>query len=107
MLMYMCKGVCVSGIICILMNYFNPCVRGRRTCNEKRLEDRIQDPPYQSGVSKHVIIIIIISSIFWVTTPCGPLKVNRRFGGTFRLYLQDRRISQARNQSEEGSKRGM
>jgi hypothetical protein len=32
--------------------------------------------------------------------PCSPLKVNRRFGGTYRLHLQGRTISQARIQSE-------
>jgi hypothetical protein len=37
------------------------------------------------------------SSIFWDITPCSPLKVNRRFGGTCRLHIQGRRISQARN----------
>jgi hypothetical protein len=37
-------------------------------------------------------------------TPCSPLKVNRRFGGTCRLCLQGRRISQARNQRKAGSK---
>jgi hypothetical protein len=37
-------------------------------------------------------------------TPCSPLKVNRRFGGTYRLYLLGRRINQARNQREAGSK---
>jgi hypothetical protein len=36
--------------------------------------------------------------------PCGPLKVNRCFGGTCRLRLQGRRISQARNQREAGGK---
>jgi hypothetical protein len=35
--------------------------------------------------------------------PCSPLKVNRRFGGTYRLHLQGRRINQARNQRESGS----
>jgi hypothetical protein len=35
------------------------------------------------------------SYIFWDITPCSPLKVNRRFGETSRLHLQDRRISQA------------
>jgi hypothetical protein len=28
------------------------------------------------------------SSIFWDITPCSPLKVNRRFGGTCRFHLQ-------------------
>jgi hypothetical protein len=30
------------------------------------------------------------SSIFWDITPCSPLKVNRRFGGTRLLLLQGR-----------------
>jgi hypothetical protein len=38
------------------------------------------------------------STIFWDITPCNPLKVNQRFGGTYHLHLQGRRISQARNQ---------
>jgi hypothetical protein len=33
-------------------------------------------------------------------TPYSPLKVNRRFGGTYRLHLQGRRISPTRNQRE-------
>jgi hypothetical protein len=40
------------------------------------------------------------SIIFWDITPCSPLSVNRRFGGTYRLYLQGRKISRARNQRE-------
>jgi hypothetical protein len=36
--------------------------------------------------------------------PCDPFKVNRHFGGIYRLYLQGRIISQARNQCEAGSK---
>jgi hypothetical protein len=28
----------------------------------------------------------IMSYIFWDITPCSPLKVNRRFGITFRLH---------------------
>jgi hypothetical protein len=36
--------------------------------------------------------------------PCSPLKVSRRFGGTCYLHLQNRRISQARNQREVGCK---
>jgi hypothetical protein len=40
------------------------------------------------------------SPIFWDTTPCSPLEVNRRFGGTPRLRFQCRRISQTRNQQQ-------
>jgi hypothetical protein len=40
------------------------------------------------------------SAIFWDVTPCGPLKVNRRFRGTYDLNLHGRRISRARYQLE-------
>jgi hypothetical protein len=47
---------------------------------------------------------VIYTSIylFWNITPCNPLKVNRRFGGTCLLHLFGRQISQARNQNEAG-----
>jgi hypothetical protein len=32
------------------------------------------------------------SSVFLDITPCSPLKVNRRFGGTYRLHLRSRRL---------------
>jgi hypothetical protein len=34
-------------------------------------------------------------SVFWDITPCSPLKVNRRFGGTYHLHLQGRCLSPA------------
>jgi hypothetical protein len=37
---------------------------------------------------------------FWDITPCGPFKVRRRFGRTYRLYLQGRKIGPSRNQHE-------
>jgi hypothetical protein len=40
------------------------------------------------------------STILYDITPCSPLKINRRFGGTYHLHFQSRRISQARNQRE-------
>jgi hypothetical protein len=30
--------------------------------------------------------VVMKSTIFWDITPCCPLKVNRRFGGTYRLF---------------------
>jgi hypothetical protein len=35
--------------------------------------------------------VVMKSIIFWDMTPCSPLSVNRRFGGTYRLRLQGRR----------------
>jgi hypothetical protein len=45
------------------------------------------------------------SAVFWDITPWSPLKVNRRFGGTYCLHLQGRRISEASNQRERVGKR--
>jgi hypothetical protein len=38
-------------------------------------------------------IINLKGTIFSYITPCRPLRVNRRFGGTYRFYLQGRKIS--------------
>jgi hypothetical protein len=51
----------------------------------------------------HRITVAIKVSIFWNLAPCSPLKVNRRFRGTY-LHPQGRRISQVRNQHEAGGK---
>jgi hypothetical protein len=47
---------------------------------------------------KHFSVLKI--SIFGCIMPCSPLKLNRRFGGSYRLHLRDRWISPARNQHE-------
>jgi hypothetical protein len=44
------------------------------------------------------------SCIFCDTAPSNPLKVNRHFGETYHLHFQGRRIRQAINQREAGSK---
>jgi hypothetical protein len=46
------------------------------------------------------------SPIFWDITPCSLSKVSCRFGGTCRLHLQDRSISQAIKKHQEGSNGG-
>jgi hypothetical protein len=39
------------------------------------------------GVGFEVLITWVMKrSILWDTTPCSPLKINRRFGGTCRLF---------------------
>jgi hypothetical protein len=40
------------------------------------------------------------SIIIWDMTPCNLLKVNRRFGGTYRLHIQGQNIRRVRIQSE-------
>jgi hypothetical protein len=51
--------------------------------------------------------VVMKSTIFRDITPCSPLKVNRRFGGTYRLNLQGLRISRARNQRENEWQAGL
>jgi hypothetical protein len=56
--------------------------------------------------SADAVILRIMRRVlsYGTITPCSLLKVNRRFVGTCRLHLHDRRISQARNQHEAVSK---
>jgi hypothetical protein len=49
--------------------------------------------------SEVLTAVVMKTSVFWDITPCSPLKVNGRFGGTYRLHLQGR-ISRARYQRE-------
>jgi hypothetical protein len=44
--------------------------------------------------SEFLTAVVMKSYIFWDITSCGPLKINRCFGGTCRLNLHDRRIRQ-------------
>jgi hypothetical protein len=56
---------------------------------------------YRSFEAKYFLHKIVnLSNIFWNITPCRPLKVNWRFGGTYCLNLQDRRISWVRYECE-------
>jgi hypothetical protein len=45
--------------------------------------------------------------IFWDITPCSPMKLNRRFGGTYCLHLQGGRIIQARNGIKQAVRRDL
>jgi hypothetical protein len=43
------------------------------------------------------------SIFFWDMTPCSALSGTRRFGGTYRLHLQDRRIVQQSSEQASGT----
>jgi hypothetical protein len=49
--------------------------------------------------------VSITSFTFWDIKPYGQLRLNRRFGGTYCLELQCRKLSHAMNQYETGRKR--
>jgi hypothetical protein len=60
---------------------------------------------YLQFVGFEVLTAVVMKSyVFWDVPPCSPFKINRRFGGTCRLHLEGRRISQAGNQREAVSK---
>jgi hypothetical protein len=70
---------------------------------QKSLISHIFPSMFANGVNDYVGVevltgVVMKSTIFWDITLCSPLKVNRRFGRTYRLHLQGRRISRARNQ---------
>jgi hypothetical protein len=48
--------------------------------------------------------VVAEGSISWDITPCSPLKFNPHFEEIYQLCLQGRRISEARNRHETGSK---
>jgi hypothetical protein len=35
--------------------------------------------------------VVMKSTVFWDITPCSPLSVSRRFGGTYRLHREGRK----------------
>jgi hypothetical protein len=47
-----------------------------------------------------LVAVVMNSSVFWYMTPCNPLKIIRRFGGTCNLLFHARIKIQARNQRE-------
>jgi hypothetical protein len=55
----------------------------------------------KGGVEFEILTEVVMkSSVVWNITLCRPMRVNRSLRGTYRLHLQGRRISQARNQRE-------
>jgi hypothetical protein len=69
----------------------------RRAAPRSEKYDNLHNEHLYKG-SEVLTAVVMKSSIFWDVTPCSLLEVNRRFGGTCRLRLQCRRISQAKSQ---------
>jgi hypothetical protein len=62
-------------------------------------------PNESKTIGVEILTAVAMSSIFLGITQCGPMKISRRFGRTFRLNLKGKRVCQARTQQEAGSKR--
>jgi hypothetical protein len=57
------------------------------------------------GVDAAVLTPVTMKSqVFWDTTPCSPVKINQRFRRIYRLHVQVRSLSQARNKHKRGRK---
>jgi hypothetical protein len=58
---------------------------------------------YSRNVGFEVFTAVVMKSIiFWDMTPCSPFSCTRRFGGTYRLHLQGRRIVQQTSEQAGG-----
>jgi hypothetical protein len=75
-----------SFILSFTSRFFNGWIRNKKARSHQNKWNH-----FMKGLAKTV-------PSSWGITLCSPLKVNRRFGGTYRLHLQGRRISRARNQ---------
>jgi hypothetical protein len=47
------------------------------------------------------------NNIFWDITLCSPLKVNGRFGETYRLHIQSRKIKRPGNPRNQETNRAL
>jgi hypothetical protein len=65
------------GSLCLLSG-------GYKLCYVRCLRERVHRNPRLQGCHLSTVTV-------WDITPCSPLNVNRRFGGTYRLHLQDRK----------------
>jgi hypothetical protein len=71
--------------------------RGQQTPDDQNNGQTTTIKPHKA---RFETLTVMKRTIFLDITPCSLLKVNRRFGGTYHLHLQGRRICQARYQRE-------
>jgi hypothetical protein len=64
-------------------------------------------PDFVKTLTTRSFLQIILFCFYFDITPCNPLKVNGRFGGIFRLHLQNKRIIQTGNEHELYSKQSI
>jgi hypothetical protein len=57
--------------------------------------------------SEVLTAMAMMNSVFWDRALCSPLKISLYFRRICSLHLQGRRINQARNRHEEGSKQSL
>jgi hypothetical protein len=65
--------------------------RGNKTCTSTHTNREKRQTKHLVGFEVFRAVVMK-SIIFWDMTPCSPLSFTRRFGGTYRLHLQGRRI---------------
>jgi hypothetical protein len=63
--------------------------------------------PGAEGFEVLPTVVAMTISAFSDLTSCSPLKVNRNFERTFRLYLKGRKISQTRIRTEAVSEQSL
>jgi hypothetical protein len=67
---------------------------GPKGCKSMIKQNKITIETTKKYLGFEVLLALVMkSTTFWDIAQCSPLKVNRRFGGTYRLHLQDQKIS--------------
>jgi hypothetical protein len=85
----------------LILNSYNNNIKDEQTSEAGTTRSPEQ---YMVLESEFLINTFTKSPAFWDVMLCTMFKVNRRFGRTYRLCLQDRRRSQERKQHEIESK---
>jgi hypothetical protein len=67
----------------------------------KRIERALLNSTFSLYSSFYKERVFLKSSIFSDIKPYSPVKVNRRFGGSYRLYREGRRVSQVGNNQQQ------
>jgi hypothetical protein len=106
-----CVCVCVSAGISVTLNSYRPMlvhfIYGRIDISGSSNRREFQ-PLLETGWCSDVwteetpTAVTIMIMIFWHVTPCNSERV-RRFGRTYHLHFQGRKVSQARNQQKQAA----
>jgi hypothetical protein len=58
--------------------------------------NKLQNRALQRAGFEVSTAVAMKSYVFWDATPCSTVEVDRRFKGTYRIYLQSRKVSQSK-----------
>jgi hypothetical protein len=88
---YLLKDITLQRTV-FLIRHMTHCSQYRSpSSNYRRWKSTENRNPLKDVGFEVLTAVVMKSTVFWDITPCSPLSGNRRFGGTYRLYLQGRK----------------